>query len=162
MKAWISVGTVCPTLRVPGMSLSGTLARALKSAVVGANDPMPSVSKKSVTAPTKISYPEGRSVPWLGARSDAVQRTAKATPTEASATRSASFAPMTWSHTAPPTPRPATEDDAAAGPRLLSSGHDLPRRRRRPGARSLRLRAGAAAQPGRLLVLRDGLLGHQR
>jgi hypothetical protein len=49
------VGNVCPTFSVPGIRRSGTILRNLKMAVVGANDPMPRVSKKLVTNPVPTS-----------------------------------------------------------------------------------------------------------
>ena len=52
---------VCPTLSVPGISSSAGLPRNLNSAVVGANEPMPSVSRKSVTSPIAMSASPGRS-----------------------------------------------------------------------------------------------------
>ena len=51
MNASAIVGSVWPTLSVPGISRSGTILKNLKTAVVGANEPMPSVSKKLVTKP---------------------------------------------------------------------------------------------------------------
>ena len=54
MSASAMVGGVWPTLSVPGISRSGTMRRSLKNDVVGANEPMPSVSKKFVTKPTAI------------------------------------------------------------------------------------------------------------
>src|SRR5882724_8771745 len=44
-----------PTFNVPGMSSSAGRPRSLKSAVVGAKEPIPSASKKSVTKPMAIS-----------------------------------------------------------------------------------------------------------
>src|SRR5437016_5317426 len=46
---------LCPTLSVPGISSSAGAPRNLNSAVVGANEPMPSVSRKSVTTPIAMS-----------------------------------------------------------------------------------------------------------
>ena len=51
---------VWPTLSVPGISSSGTRRIARKIAVVVANDPMPSVSKNTVTKPVASSVPDGR------------------------------------------------------------------------------------------------------
>ncbi len=51
MNACAIVGSVWPTLSVPGMRSSGTIFQKRNSAVVGAYDPMPSVSKKFVTKP---------------------------------------------------------------------------------------------------------------
>ena len=55
MNACVIVGSVWPTFSVPGISRSGTILKNLKIAVVGANDPMPSVSKKLVTKPVPSS-----------------------------------------------------------------------------------------------------------
>ena len=46
-----TVGSVWPTFSVPGIVSSGTTRRNLNAAVVGANEPMPRVSKKFVTKP---------------------------------------------------------------------------------------------------------------
>ena len=51
MTASAKVGIMWPTLSVPGMFSSATTPPSLKSEVVGANDPIPSMSKKSVTIP---------------------------------------------------------------------------------------------------------------
>ena len=51
MKAWTTVGAVWPTLRVPGMSRSGTTFQNRNIDVVVAKDPMPRVSKKFVMKP---------------------------------------------------------------------------------------------------------------
>jgi len=50
---------VWPTLSVPGISSSGTRRIARKIAVVVANDPIPSVSKNTVTNPVASSAPDG-------------------------------------------------------------------------------------------------------
>ncbi len=55
MKACAIVGSVWPTFSVPGIRRSGTILKNLKIAVVGANEPMPSVSKKFVTKPVPSS-----------------------------------------------------------------------------------------------------------
>ena len=53
-----------PTLSVPGISSSGTRRHARKIAVVVANDPMPSVSKNTVTKPvTSSSWTVGSHAP---------------------------------------------------------------------------------------------------
>src|SRR5258708_11635024 len=52
MNAWTTVGSVWPTFSVPGMIRSGTILKNRNDAVVVAKDPMPSVSKKLVIAPT--------------------------------------------------------------------------------------------------------------
>ena len=44
-------GGVSPTSMVGGISRSGTMRRNFNHAVVGANEPMPSVSKKLTTRP---------------------------------------------------------------------------------------------------------------
>jgi hypothetical protein len=54
MNACATVGSVWPTFSVPGMMRSGTIFRSLNTAVVVANDPMPSASRKFVTAPSAI------------------------------------------------------------------------------------------------------------
>src|SRR4051794_20805392 len=52
MNACAIVDSAWPTLSVPGISLTGTMLRSLKIAVLVANDPMPSVSRNAVTKPT--------------------------------------------------------------------------------------------------------------
>ena len=64
MNACTTVGSVWPALSVPGITRSGTIRSARKSAVVVANDPIPSVSKKLVTAPTPTCAGVGQ--PRLG------------------------------------------------------------------------------------------------
>ena len=49
-NVWIA----CPTLSVPGISRSSTMRISRNSAVVGAKEPMPSVSKKFVKRPTPV------------------------------------------------------------------------------------------------------------
>ena len=51
MRAWATTGSECPTIMVPGICSSGTRRSILNAVVVGANDPMPRVSKKFVTKP---------------------------------------------------------------------------------------------------------------
>jgi len=51
MMAWAKVGTAWPTLSVPGIFSSGTTRPSLYIEVVVANEPTPSMSKKSVTKP---------------------------------------------------------------------------------------------------------------
>ena len=58
-KASRMVGGVWPTFRVPGIFSSGTSRKNLKMAVVGANDPIPRVSKKLVMQPMASSAREG-------------------------------------------------------------------------------------------------------
>ncbi len=60
MNAWVMVGSAWPTFSVPGISSSGTSFRSLKIEVVGANEPMPSVSKKFVTKPMAARNQDGR------------------------------------------------------------------------------------------------------
>src|SRR5689334_5759290 len=52
MNAWAIVASVCPAFSVPGISFTGTTLRSLNTAVVVANDPMPSVSSPAVKNPT--------------------------------------------------------------------------------------------------------------
>ena len=59
ISACFTLGKVCPTSIVQGMSRSGTRLRSLSHAMVGANDPIPSVSKKLVTAPRTITSTRG-------------------------------------------------------------------------------------------------------
>ena len=54
MIAWMTVGSTWPTLSVPGICSSGTIFHARNIAVVVANEPMPSVSKKLVTNPIPV------------------------------------------------------------------------------------------------------------
>ena len=75
-----------PTLSVPGISSSGTSRNSLKSAVVGAYEPMPRVSKNEVTKPTVMSPACG--LPGIG-RGPRIQTIASATP---AATKAASSA----------------------------------------------------------------------
>ncbi len=66
MKAWTTVGSVWPTLSVPGMMRSGTILDSRNTAVVVANDPIPRASKKFVTAPSAIwtGFGKPTSVAW--------------------------------------------------------------------------------------------------
>lgn len=59
MKACATTGRVWPTCIVPGMRSSGTRSWILYQDVVGANDPIPSVSKKLVTNPMAVSSGDG-------------------------------------------------------------------------------------------------------
>src|SRR5437764_6959908 len=63
MNAWAMVGSVWPTFKVPGMSLTGTRFLSLYAAVVVANDPMPSVSKNAVTNPRAVWSAVGTTTP---------------------------------------------------------------------------------------------------
>ena len=58
-NASTTVGSVWPTLSVPGMIRSGTILNARKSAVVVAKEPMPSWSRKFVSQPTPIAPADG-------------------------------------------------------------------------------------------------------
>ena len=49
-----------PTFSVPGMVSSAILPWNLRTAVVGANEPIPSVSKNANTSPTGYSMSSGR------------------------------------------------------------------------------------------------------
>ncbi len=90
MNAWANVGTMCPTFNVPGMFASSTTPFSLYSDVVVANDPTPSVSKKSVTAPIASWIHVGR--PLAFSRACAYQKRQNAIPMAASKTNSAAFA----------------------------------------------------------------------
>src|SRR5713226_6323197 len=63
MNACAMVGSVWPTLSVPGMSFTGTMVRSLYTAVVVANEPMPSVSKNAVTKPIAVCRTVGMTKP---------------------------------------------------------------------------------------------------
>ena len=63
MKAWTIVGRAWPTLSVPGIFSSGTRPFSLKIDVVGAKEPMPSVSKKFVRKPMESWIVPGRGSP---------------------------------------------------------------------------------------------------
>ena len=52
MMLWTIACGVSPTSRVGGISRSGTIRRSFIQAVVGAKQPIPSVSKKLTTAPS--------------------------------------------------------------------------------------------------------------
>jgi len=71
MNACVTAANAWPPLSVPGMTSSGTSFHSLKAAVVGANEPMPSVSKKFVTKPivswSGVGGPSSRSVPSVRA-----------------------------------------------------------------------------------------------
>ena len=55
MMLWAVAPGVRPTRSVGGISRSGTMCRNLNQAVVGANEPMPSVSRKLTIAPSAIA-----------------------------------------------------------------------------------------------------------
>ena len=61
-------GGVSPTSIVCGISRSGTSLRNLSQAVVGANEPIPSVSKKLTIAPTTIASRLGTARAAIAAR----------------------------------------------------------------------------------------------
>src|SRR6478609_2229894 len=92
MNACASVGTMWPTFNVPGMFASSTTFFSLYIDVVVANDPTPSVSKKSVTAPIARCSQVGRILPVRCAWR--YQNAQNAIPTPASKTNSAALALM--------------------------------------------------------------------
>ena len=59
MIACTTAGSVCPTIIVHGIRRSGTSRRNLSHAIVGANEPTPSVSKKLVIAPSAMASSRG-------------------------------------------------------------------------------------------------------
>ena len=63
MNACAMVGRVWPTFSVPGISFTGTMARSLYTAVVVANEPIPSVSKNAVTKPIAVCSTVGTTRP---------------------------------------------------------------------------------------------------
>ena len=67
-------GGVSPTSIVGGMR-SGTSLRNFSQAVVGANEPMPSVSKKLTIAPSPIASSVGRAPLATASRSGATRGT---------------------------------------------------------------------------------------
>ena len=79
-----------PTFSVPGMRASSTTRPSLYIDDVVANDPIPSVSKKSVTAPMTSCTGVGQ--PSHFARACRNQKTQNATVTAASTTNKAAFA----------------------------------------------------------------------
>ena len=58
-NTWATTGSEWPTIIVPGICSSGTRRSILNAVVVGANDPMPRVSKKFVTKPITSRMGEG-------------------------------------------------------------------------------------------------------
>src|SRR5262245_52912236 len=68
MNVWTIVARLCPMVIVPGMMRSFTIFRILYQAVVGAYDPMPSVSKKFVTNPPNSCSAFGNRVSVAGVR----------------------------------------------------------------------------------------------
>ena len=60
MRAWVMVGRVWPDVQGPRDPLVAHERRTSRIAVVGANEPMPRVSKKFVTKPMTSSRSEGR------------------------------------------------------------------------------------------------------
>src|SRR6516165_6859180 len=97
-----------PTFRVPGINSSAGLPRNLNSAVVGANEPIPSVSRKVVVQPMAMSGRSGRPRRrWR--RAAQIQPMTKAILTSTSASRSPALAALidmlgpegdVWSQTA--------------------------------------------------------------
>jgi len=61
-------GGVSPTSIVGGISRSGTMRRNFSHAVVGANEPIPRVSKKLTTAPSRIASTFGAARSAMAAR----------------------------------------------------------------------------------------------
>ena len=94
MNASAKVGTAWPMFIVPGISSSETTPVSLYSDVVGANEPMPSVSRKSVTAP--IASPSGRgtasAMRAFARRAAITQATTKKAESSASARRRSALA----------------------------------------------------------------------
>jgi hypothetical protein len=72
MNACATVGSVWPAFNVPGITRSGTILKNLKTAVLVANEPIPSASKKLVTNPRPIIGGVGKraSVAGNGSRPD--------------------------------------------------------------------------------------------
>ena len=60
MTLSVIAGGVRPTSMVGGIRRSGTSRRNFSHAVVGAKEPMPRVSKKLTTAPSRIASNSGR------------------------------------------------------------------------------------------------------
>ena len=60
MYACTTVGSVIPTLSVPGITASSTMRHCRKMEVVVAKDPMPRVSKNAVTNPVAAACGLGR------------------------------------------------------------------------------------------------------
>src|SRR5215210_7242711 len=74
------VGSECPTSMVGGISRSGTSLRTLNQAMVVANEPMPSVSKKFVIAPITRDSALGRARLATTARSSMIVKASIARP----------------------------------------------------------------------------------
>jgi len=80
MNAWTIVGPACPTFSVPGIFSSGTMPFSFQMLVVGANDPIPRVSKKLVMKPIARDIGPG----WAGSplrRADRIQAAMNTAPT---------------------------------------------------------------------------------
>ena len=87
-KACAIVGSVWPTLSVPGITRSSTELRNFQIEVVVANEPMPSVSKKLVTNPMSSSAIVGAARPGpaeAGGFVAVIQRIASSRPLATSA-----------------------------------------------------------------------------
>ncbi len=69
MKACAMVGRVWPAFSVPGMTRSGTILNSLNTAVLVANDPIPSASKKFVRNPSPIIGDVGKRASVAGSGS---------------------------------------------------------------------------------------------
>jgi len=80
ITACAMVGSEWPTSIVCGISRSGTSLRNLNQAVVGAKEPMPSVSKKLVSAPSTRLSPVGRAAARKAARPRIIANAAIARP----------------------------------------------------------------------------------
>src|SRR5258708_23150600 len=76
--------TTAPAVRqtrmVGGISRSGTSLRNFSQAVVGANEPMPSVSKKLTTAPSPSVSRVGHARPAIAALTSTIVKTSVARP----------------------------------------------------------------------------------
>ena len=87
MKAWTIVGIAWPTFSVPGICSSGTSPFSLKIDVVGAKEPMPSVSKKFVTKPIASPSGPGRAASASPPRAERTQATMNTAATRPRATK---------------------------------------------------------------------------
>ena len=63
ISACMITPAIVPTISVPGISSSGTRRNSLKIAVVGAKEPMPSVSPNSIKKPTPTTATVGVRTP---------------------------------------------------------------------------------------------------
>jgi hypothetical protein len=85
-SACASTGSASPTMMVPGINSSGTRWKSRNAAVVVANEPMPSVSKKFVTNPISRSSGVGAAPPTPRAAARLVSIVQRATSTRPAAT----------------------------------------------------------------------------